>query len=390
MGVAAMAAAAPVPPDRHSGPAALPPVCVRQAKQGDRAAYEAWVAAHPAGGILQSWVWGELRAAQRWRPERLLCRDARGRVCGAASVLCRTLPVGGSILYVPRGPVLDYRDGRILEAMVAALRRLGARHDAVLCKIDPPVAPPDGSVLRALRRLGFVPGRRRGRFGGLQPRRNVIVPLAGGPEAVLARCHPKTRYNIRLAARHDVAVRQGTRADLPAFHRLLMETCERDGFAERPLPYFQQVWDALAPGGHVELHLAAAGGEDLAAAILFLYGTHATYAYGASAGRQREKMAPYAVQWSMLCRACAAGCLSYDMTGVPEQLREGDPGYGLYRFKRGFWPECTEYLGEHDLPLQPALYRLWNLAEPAWARGQVLARRAARALRPPYEGARAR
>lgn len=361
--------------------AALPPLRVVRAGPADRDAFEAWVGTHPAGSILQSWVWGELRAAQNWHPERLLCRDARGRVCAAAAVLCRTLPVGGSVLYLPRGPVLDYHDPRVLEAMTGALRRLGARAGAVLCKIDPPVAPPDDGTLRALRRLGFVQGHRRGRFGGLQPRRNVIVPLAGGAEAVLGRCHAKTRYNIRLSERRGVTVRTAGRADLPTFHRLLMETCARDGFAERTLPYFQQVWDALAPGGHIELHLAADGDEVLAAGILFLYGSHATYAYGASASQQREKMAPYAVQWSMLRRACALGCRTYDMTGVPENLREGDPGYGLYRFKRGFWPECTEYLGELDLPLQPALYRVWNLVEPAYWGGQVLARKAVRALR---------
>jgi len=76
----------------------------------------------------------------------------------------------------------------------------------------------------------------------------------------------------------------------------------------------------------------------------------------------------------------ACGCRSYDMTGVPQNLREGEPGYGLYRFKRGFWPELTVFQGELDLPLRPALYRIWNVAEPAYWGGHVLAGRARRAL----------
>ena len=358
------------------------PVHVRRARAADREAYDRFVAGHAAGSILQSWVWGDLRGRQHWRAVRLLARDALGRLCGAASVLCRDLPVGGSLLYLPRGPVLDFRDERALDAMTAALRRLGRQEEAVLCKIDPYVTPPDDRVFRALQRQGFVVGHRRGRFGGLQPRLNVIVPLQGGAEAVLARLHGKTRYNVRLAAKRGVTVRSGGRCDLPAFHRLLEITCARNGFAERQLPYFLQVWDALAPGGHIELHLASADGADLAAGVLFVFGRKATYAYGASSDARRELMAPYAVQWSLLQRAVQLGCTSYDMTGVPERLREDDPAYGLYRFKRGFWPEVSVFLGELDLPLHPALYRVWNVAEPAYYGGQVLLRRALRALAP--------
>ncbi len=357
------------------------PVRVSEVGPGERPVFDAFVGHHPAGSVLQSWTWGELRGAQHWDAHRLLALDGAGAPCGAALALCRQLPIGGSLLYLARGPVLDYRDGRVLDAMVAGLRRLGGRYHAILCKIDPPVTPPDPVVGRALRARGFIVGHRRGRFGGLQPRRNVIVPLDGGAEAVLARCHGKTRYNIRLAVRRGVTVRRGGREDLATFHRLLMRTCARNGFAERTLPYFQQVWDHLAAQDMAELHLAELEGEAVAAGMLFCFGRHAVYAYGASGDAHREAMAPYAVQWSMIQRACARGCLTYDMTGVPMKLEEGEPAYGLYRFKRGFWPEITEFQGEMDLPLQPSLYRLWRLAEPAWWGGQVWVRQRLRSVR---------
>ena len=366
-----------------SRPLARGPVRVREVRGGEAATYDAFVASHPQGGVLQSWAWGELRARQHWDPVRLLARDAAGGVCGAALVLCRALPVGGSLLYLPRGPVLDYRDDRTLDALCAALRRLGQRRHAVLCKIDPPVTPPDPGVLRALTARGFVIGHRRGRFEGMQPRYSVVVPLDGGADAVLARCHAKTRYNIRLAQRRGVVVRRGGRGDLATFHRLLDVTCARNGFAERRLPYFQEVWDALAPGGHLELYLASHEGEDIAAGILFRFGDKAVYAYGASADTHREVMAPYAVQWAMLRRAIACGCVSYDMTGVPRRLSPDQPGYGLYRFKRGFWPEVSVYAGEYDLPLQPALYRLWQVVEPAYWGWSVWMHRTLKAIAAP-------
>jgi lipid II:glycine glycyltransferase (peptidoglycan interpeptide bridge formation enzyme) len=197
----------------------------------------------------------------------------------------------------------------------------------------------------------------------------------------LARCHTKTRYNIRLAERRGVTVARGGRSDLATFHHLLMITCERDGFAERPLGYFRQLWDILAPHGMMEMHIACQDQQPLAAGILFLFGDKATYAYGASANERRNCMAPYALQWSMIQRACAARCTSYDMTGVPARLSEDVPGYGLYRFKRGFFPEITEFVGEMDLPLRPAAYRLWNLVEPTYWSGQVWVRHTIHSLR---------
>ena len=358
------------------------PLRVRVVSATERAAYDAFVAGHPSGSLMQSWAWGELRSRQQWKPIRLLAVDAQGRPRAAASVLRRNLPIGGCILYLPRGPVVDFRDARALDALVAALRRLGRREHAVLCKIDPYVTPPDPTIVRALMRGGFVVGHRRGHFEGLQPRHNVIVPLEGGAEAVLARCHGKTRYNIRLAEKRGVAVRRGDRADLAAFHRLLMVTCARNGFAERQLSYFEQVWDVLAPSGNIELYLASHEGTNIAAAILLHFGDKAIYAYGASGSTHREVMAPYALQWAMIRRAIELGCGTYDMTGVPKQRREGAPGYGLWRFKRGFWPEVATFVGELDLPIQSSLYRLWNVAEPAYWGGQVFVRRALRVLRP--------
>ena len=40
----------------------------------------------------------------------------------------------------------------------------------------------------------------------------------------MAGFHQKWRYNIRLAAKKGVEVREGTREDLKAFHKIMVET----------------------------------------------------------------------------------------------------------------------------------------------------------------------
>lgn len=340
----------------------------------ERSRWDAFVGAHPAGNLLQSWEWGEIRARQRWRPHRLAVEDADGELRGAASVLERRLPAGGgSLLYLPEGPVIDFGDPRALDAVTQGLRRLGARRRAISAKIDPHVSPPDPRLDRALRLRGYRIGHRRGRFEGTQPRHRVVVPLppGGDAEALLASFHAKTRYNIRLAERRGVTVARVGRQRLADFHRMLEVTCARDGFKERELRYFAEIWDGLAPYGMIHLFFARHEGDDLAAAILTVTGREAVYGWGASANLKRNLMAPYAVQWAMMRFAMSQGCTRYDMTGVPRDLREGAAGYGLYRFKRGFHDEVTTLQGEYDLPLRPLPYAMWRWTEPRWWRLQV-------------------
>ena len=66
---------------------------------------------------------------------------------------------------------------------------------------------------------------------------------------------PKWRYNIRLAERKGVVVRDGTASDLPAFYAMYAETGSRDGFLVRPFDYYRAIWERfLADGlGHVLL-----------------------------------------------------------------------------------------------------------------------------------------
>lgn len=57
----------------------------------------------------------------------------------------------------------------------------------------------------------------------------------------------------------------------------------------------------------------------------------------------------------------------YDFRGVPGHLTEDNPLYGLYRFKKGFNGEYTEFIGEWDLVYRPFVYFLWTHLEPVYS-----------------------
>ena len=65
----------------------------------------------------------------------------------------------------------------------------------------------------------------------------------------------------------------------------------------------------------------------------------------------------------MIRWAKAQGCTIYDFRGVSGDLSEDNPLFGLYKFKKGFNGEFTEFIGEWDLVYRPIMYFIWKTVE---------------------------
>lgn len=104
----------------------------------------------------------------------------------------------------------------------------------------------------------------------------------------------------------------------------------------------------------------------ISGAILTVFGDTAWYLYGASDNIYRNLMPNYLLQWEMIHWSKQNGCKMYDFRGISGDLSEDNPLYGLYRFKKGFNGEFTEYIGEFDLVLNKSLYYAWEKAVPAF------------------------
>ena len=309
----------------------------------DAAAWEDFLAAHPNAHLLQTAAWGELKRAFGWYALRLTAGEV------GAQVLFRPLPLGFTVAYLPKGPVGPRAAWPALWPEVDALCR---RERAVFLKVEPDVweEEPDATP----------PPRFRPSLHAIQPRRTLVVSLAGSEEEILARMKQKTRYNIRLAARKGVTVRPWD--DVAGFHRLMQETGARDGFGVHSLAYYRRAYDLFHPRGEAELLVAEYQGEPLAALMVFARGRRAWYFYGASTGKHRNKMPTYLLQWEAMRWAKARGCTEYDLWGVPDAdgdtleaqfTRRRDGLWGVYRFKRGFGGVLRR------APVWDRVYRPW-------------------------------
>lgn len=334
------------------------------ASAAERERYDAYVASRPDGDALQSWAWGEVKRASGWEPLRLLVTDGATDV--AACSLLRLVPMRGvpPILYAPRGPVWSRDDA--LPPLLDAIRAHAG--GAYLFTCDPPVT--DAS---ALIRAGLRPVSTGG-FGGVQPRAVMTLDLTPGADTVFEGFKSKWRYNVRLAERKGVKVRDGDLADLRAWYEVLVETATRDRFLVRGYPYFETIWKELGEAGMLRLLLAEHEGDLVAGILLFRFGQRITYVYGASANAKRDLMPNHLLQWTAIRDAANDGIATYDFRGV-SPVRNGEPAEphiaGLNRFKEGFGATYVEYAGQLDLPLRSGWYWAWTNIAPkilAWRR----------------------
>lgn len=317
----------------------------------------AFLAGHPEAHVLQTAPWGDLKARFGWQARRLLALE-RGEPQAGLQVLIRPLPLGFSFLYVPKGPVGAWGRPEVFGGLLDALDRLARETRALWLRIEPDVA--EGALPLDLTAFGFQPAP------SIQPRRTILVSLEGEEAAILGAMHPKTRYNIRLAERKGVAVREARLDDLPLFYRLLQRTAARDRFAIHALDYYRVAYERFVP--HLAcLWLAFYEAEPIAGLMAFAWGERAWYFYGASGDRHREKMPTYALQWTAMRWAKARGCRWYDLWGIPDEDPEvletqfttrRDGLWGVYRFKRGFGGQVVRWAGAFDRVYLPWLYHL--------------------------------
>lgn len=340
---------------------------VREIQENDKAAWNDFVAASPTGDLLQSFEWGELKRKSGWRPIRLAVTDD-DRIVGAVSILKRGLPhIPKCIFYAPRGPVCDFGNARVLSSLLESVRERAASEGAILLKVDPPVTSDRQSVADSLLTHRFIQATDAEGFGGIQPRCVMQLDLKPSIEEILEGCKPKWRYNIRLAEKKGVQVRDDcTKDDLAVFYNVLTETCVRDKFLVRGFTYYEQMWDALVVPGYAKLFLAEYEGEVIAGALSFIFGGKCWYTYGASSNRHRNVMPNHLMQWRMIEWAKASGCSWYDFRGVSQKKdgEEEDHLSGLNRFKEGFGAQFVEYIGEFDLPYSRPWYWAWTTAKP--------------------------
>ncbi|MBU0671500.1 MAG: peptidoglycan bridge formation glycyltransferase FemA/FemB family protein, partial [Candidatus Margulisbacteria bacterium] len=249
--------------------------------------------------------------------------------------------------------------------LLAAVEGEAENHRAISLKIDPEipdVAEAQSEVMADLRRLGFIKASRQ-----VQPRATYFLDLTPDLNDILMGFEEKTRYNIRLAQKKGVVIREDpSEKGLNNFYDLYKETSGRDKFMIHPLRYYQSIRELLFKRGLGSNFIAYYDKKPIAAVIVFCFGSRVWYMYGASASEHRKVMPNHLLHWQIIQWAKAKGLKLYDLWGIPVNPKEGHPLWGVYRFKKGFLGKNVKFIGAYDFPYSPLFYNVFEYGSAWW------------------------
>ncbi len=297
-----------------------------------------YVLSHEHGSLYQTYEWGEFLQQAGFKVWRLgimdepACRTGRQKLCAAVSVFRYDMPGGKWYLYAPR--MLDLN-----KEPVSRIKEIANQENCIFFRFDPLVIEKNWDD------LGETKAPKE-----IQPKDTVMIDLNKPEDDILKNMKSKWRYNIRLAKRKGVTIRQSTDlADLDKFYEIARVTSERDKFHIHEKQYYEALFRNLVVNNWIKLFVAEYEGEVLAVNIVSFYKDTVTYMHGASSNEHRNLMAPHLLQWEAILEAKKQGFAKYDFYGVAPENEPNHAWSGISRFKLGFGGKRVSYVGAYDI-----------------------------------------
>ena len=381
--------------------------------------HDDFVTAHPQANLLQSAAWAQIK--DNWGNERLgFYKD--GHLVAAASVLIKPLPLGMTMLYIPRGPIMDYGDKELLAFVLASLKKFAKEKKALFAKFDPSLFLAESKMggelqdkaetvelIQELQQAGAVwVGRTESLDETIQPRLQANIHKEDFSEDLLSK---STRQAIRTARNKGIQIQFGGAELLDDFSALMKKTENRKNIHLRGKDYYLKLLDTYPDHSYVTLSTIdlKARLEDLQAQLTKTLQEAEKFTEKTKPGKiennqQEQKRLQEEIdflqdkisQGATVVPLSGTLVLEYGKTseniyaGMDEEYRRYQPAIitwyetakhafergadwqnmggiennlegGLYSFKSKFNPTIEEFAGEFNLPTNP-LYHLSNLA----------------------------
>lgn len=382
--------------------------------------HDAFVKAHPLCNLLQSSDWAKVK--ENWG-NKIVGVYENGTLVASAMVLIKYLPLKFTMFYIPRGPIMDYENERLVKYFMQELKKWAKKYNCLFIKMDPGIHISDYKIkeervenypicdlaIANMKKAGAI-------FQGfttyieesIQPRFQANVYKS---ETFMEDLPRHTRRLIKDALKRDVKIVKADISRVQEFADVVALTEKRKNVALRNQEYFVQLMDIYKEDAY--LFLAEVNiGETLTR----LYAQHkeneAEIAkLGTSSPKKARRLNDIknalekdikefeAFDMKEEGNRVIAGILSIKFGDTMEMLYagmddrfkkfmpqyhlytqnmlygfehgcnfanmggvEGDLSDGLTKFKSNFDPYINEFIGEFDLPVNGVFYGMSQMA----------------------------
>ena len=223
--------------------------------------HDEFVKTSPQTNLLQSSDWAKIK--DNWGNERLgVYQD--DKLVAVASILIQPLPLGFTMLYIPRGPIMDYQNSELVAFMLQSIKTYAKSKRAVFAKFDPSLFLRKGligqevrdqettlAIIQSLKECGAEwVGRTEDMGETIQPRFQANIYKEYFTEDQLSK---STKQAIRTARNKEVEVIFGGTELLDEFAALMKKTEARKGIHLRGRDYYEKLLTTYAGQSYITL-----------------------------------------------------------------------------------------------------------------------------------------
>ena len=223
--------------------------------------HDEFVKTSPQTNLLQSSDWAKIK--DNWGNERLgVYQDHK--LVAVASILIQPLPLGFTMLYIPRGPIMDYQNSELVAFMLQSIKTYAKSKRAVFAKFDPSLFLKKGligqevkdqeatlAIIQSLKECGVEwVGRTEDMGETIQPRFQANIYKEYFTEDQLSK---STKQAIRTARNKGVEVIFGGTELLDEFSALMKKTEARKGIHLRGRDYYEKLLTTYAGQSYITL-----------------------------------------------------------------------------------------------------------------------------------------
>lgn len=323
----------------------------------NRAKWDDFVTSHPEANFLQSWDFYEFHQSRGNEVVRRIAVDEQGEIIAAYAGVVEAAKRGRH-LAIAGGPILDWGNLKLVEAIFQDMRAQGEAQNCVFVRVRPQLERSESS-LKLMQSLGAKPAPMylSVEFAG-------VLDLNKSEEEILTGMRQRSRRALRKAAKNGITVEKSTNPeDIHEFYQIQMQTAGRHGFVAFSEDFLLKQFTALAKNGEAVLYSAKYQGETLAQNFMIFYGNEASYHYGVSSELGTKLSGAPLLHMEAMRDARKRGIKRYNFWGIVEEDEIHHRFYGVSCFKRGFGVTELKYVPAHDLVLKPGKYAITKVIE---------------------------
>ena len=330
-----------------------------------------------------------------------------------AAILYSLSMTGGLHMEINSGPL--YQEETLLEPFYAALKGYAKKNGAIELVIKPydhyqtfdsdgnPISEEQSHFLDTLKNLGYQHDGFQTGYPGGEPVWHYLKTIKEADSKSLLKSFNKNcSRNITTALNYDISIRNITREEIPQFKQIIEETGKRQGFEDKSLSYYYDLYDSFGPNAEfvvAEINSTAAlahldqkisllnpsakqyeqqlqklekqknivretlaGKESetvpLACALIIYTPSEVTYLFGGSYTKYQKFSAAFLIQYHAMKRALQKGITLYNFLGIQGIFDGSD---GVLRFKQNFNGYIVRKMGTFRYYPRPLKYKMISL-----------------------------